>query len=147
MKTNPHAMRAIHANTIFTNVAMTDDGDVYWEGIDDAELKKHKITSWQGLPWNEASKILAAHPNSRFCAPAKQISIIDPNYENPDGVPITAIIFGGRRPAGVPLVYESFGWEHGVFVGATVRSEATSAAEHKGKIVMHDPFAMVSDQT
>jgi phosphoenolpyruvate carboxykinase (GTP) len=121
MKTNPIAMQAIHANTIFTNVAMTDDGDVYWEGIDDAELKKHKITSWRGQPWEEADKLLAAHPNSRFCAPARQISIIDPNWEDPNGVPITAIIFGGRRPEGVPLVYESFDWNHGVFVGASVR--------------------------
>jgi phosphoenolpyruvate carboxykinase (GTP) len=114
MTTNPNAMRALHSNTIFTNVAMTDDGSVYWEGIDDSELEKRKITSWQGQPWEFDSKssVLAAHPNSRFCAPVRQISIMDPNWEDPEGVPITAIIFGGRRPTGVPLIYESFDWEH-----------------------------------
>lgn len=142
MKTNPNAMKAIHANTIFTNVALTDDGDVYWEGIDDEELKKHRIVSWKGNEWSDKSKELAAHPNSRFCAPAKQIPIIDPSWEDPEGVPVSAIIFGGRRPVGVPLVYEAFDWNHGVFIGASVRSETTAAAEHKGKAIMHDPFAM-----
>ncbi len=136
------AMQALHSNTIFTNVAMTEDGDVYWEGIDDDELLKKKLFSWKGEPWTPDSKEPAAHPNSRFCAPASQCPIIDPEWQNPNGVPISAIIFGGRRPAGVPLVYEAFDWNHGVLTGASVRSEATAAAEHKGKVVMHDPFAM-----
>ena len=142
METNPMAMRALHSNTIFTNVGMTEDGDVYWEGIGDEELLKQKIYSWKGELWTPNSKEPAAHPNSRFCAPANQCPIIDPEWENPNGVPISAIIFGGRRPVGVPLVYEAFDWNHGVLVGASMRSECTAAAEHKGKAIMHDPFAM-----
>ena len=141
-KTNPNAIKSMQENTIFTNVALTDDGDVYWEGIDNDELKNKKMTSWKGEPWTKDSKEPAAHPNSRFCAPANQCPIIDPEWENPKGVPISAIIFGGRRPVGVPLVYEAFDWNHGVLVGASMRSEATAAAEHKGKVIMHDPFAM-----
>ena len=142
METNPMAMQALHSNTIFTNVARTEDGDVYWEGIDNDVLLKQKIISWKGEPWTPDSKEPAAHPNSRFCAPASQCPIIDPEWQNPKGVPISAILFGGRRPAGVPLVYEAFDWEHGVLVGASMKSEATAAAEHKGKVIMHDPFAM-----
>ena len=141
-KTNPNAIKSMQENTIFTNVALTDDGDVYWEGIDNDELKNKKMTSWKGEPWTKDSKEPAAHPNSRFCAPANQCPIIDPEWENPKGVPISAIIFGGRRPVGVPLVYEAFDWNHGVLVGASMRSEASAAAEHKGKVIMHDPFAM-----
>ena len=100
------------------------------------------LISWKGKDWTKDSAEPSSHPNSRFCAPAEQCPIIDKEWENPEGVPISAIIFGGRRPCGVPLVYESFNWEHGVFLGSSLRSEATSAAEHKGKTIMHDPFAM-----
>ncbi|XP_031620284.1 phosphoenolpyruvate carboxykinase [GTP] [Contarinia nasturtii] len=142
-KTNPNAMKTIFKNTIFTNVASTSDGGVYWEGMEDTLTNDVQITDWLGKPWiPKVTKTPAAHPNSRFCTPAKQCPIIDRNWENPDGVPISAILFGGRRPNGVPLVYESFSWQHGVFVGATMRSEATAAAEHKGKVIMNDPFAM-----
>jgi phosphoenolpyruvate carboxykinase (GTP) len=137
------AMQTIKYNTIFTNVAHTSDGKVYWEGLDDHMVDKGQhLISWKGKDWTQDSKEPAAHPNSRFCAPAEQCPIIDPQWENPEGVPISAILFGGRRPEGVPLIYESFSWEHGVFVGASMRSETTSAAEHKGKSIMHDPFAM-----
>ena len=142
LKTNPNAMKTIEENTIFTNVGLTEDGEVYWEGIDNDDLKNRNITSWKGEKWTPDSKEPAAHPNSRFCAPASQCPIMDSEWENPKGVPISAIIFGGRRPVGVPLVYEAFNWNHGVLVGASMRSEATAAAEHKGKVIMHDPFAM-----
>lgn len=141
-KTNPNAMKTITKNTIFTNVAKTADGGIYWEGLEDQIDSNTKITSWLGEDWKKGSEKPAAHPNSRFCAPAGQCPIIDPLWEDPKGVPISAIIFGGRRPEGIPLVYESFDWKHGVLVGASLRSEATAAAEHKGKIIMHDPFAM-----
>ncbi|KAL8179541.1 UNVERIFIED_CONTAM: Protein kinase C-like 1 [Gekko kuhli] len=115
-KTNPNAMKTIQKNTIFTNVGETSDGGVYWEGID--EHLEPGVTLLSQCP------------------------IIDSAWEAPGGVPIEGIIFGGRRPEGVPLVYEAFNWQHGVFMGAAMRSEATAAAEHKGKILMHDPFAM-----
>nr|CAB3264704.1 phosphoenolpyruvate carboxykinase, cytosolic [GTP] [Phallusia mammillata] len=142
MKTNPNALKACMSNTVFTNVAETSDGGVYWEGMDELPPPGVSITSWKNKPWTPDSKEPAAHPNSRFCAPASQCPTIDPDWERDDGVPISAIIFGGRRPQGVPLVYESFDWQHGVFIGAGMRSEATAAAEHKGKVIMHDPFAM-----
>lgn len=143
-KTNPYAMETIEKNTIFTNVAETSDGGVFWEGLEDEIDDGVRIKSWLGDDdWNKESRDRpAAHPNSRFCTPAKQCPTIDPLWEDPNGVPIDAIIFGGRRPAGVPLVYESFSWQHGVFVGASMRSLATAAAEHKAKLLMHDPFAM-----
>ena len=100
------------------------------------------LTSWKGKDWTQNSNEPAAHPNSRFCSPATQCPIIDPDWEKPEGVPISAIIFGGRRPTGVPLVYESYDWNHGVFLGSTLRSEATSAAEFKEKTIMHDPMSM-----
>ncbi|XP_063465440.1 phosphoenolpyruvate carboxykinase [GTP], mitochondrial isoform X2 [Symphalangus syndactylus] len=140
--TNPNAMATIQSNTIFTNVAETSDGGVYWEGIDRPLPPGVTVTSWLGKPWKPGDKEPCAHPNSRFCAPARQCPIMDPAWEAPEGVPIDAIIFGGRRPKGVPLVYEAFNWRHGVFVGSAMRSESTAAAEHKGKIIMHDPFAM-----
>ncbi|CAI6365614.1 unnamed protein product [Macrosiphum euphorbiae] len=138
--TNPVAMDTVFKNTIFTNVAQTSDGGVYWEGMDKLEPGV-TVTDWQGNPWTPGSTP-AAHPNSRFCTPAEQCPIIDADWQSPEGVPIDAILFGGRRPAGVPLVYEAFDWKHGVYVGASMKSEATAAAEHKGKEIMHDPFAM-----
>ncbi|VVC45864.1 Hypothetical protein CINCED_3A008795 [Cinara cedri] len=139
--TNPVAMDTVFENTIFTNVARTSDGGVYWEGMEDPEPGV-TITDWLGEPWTPGSTKPAAHPNSRFCTPASQCPMIDPHWESPEGVPIDAILFGGRRPKGVPLVYEAFDWKHAVFIGAAMKSEATAAAEHKGKEIMHDPFAM-----
>ncbi|KAK7500213.1 hypothetical protein BaRGS_00008436 [Batillaria attramentaria] len=143
-KTNPYAMETIKKNTIFTNVAETSDGGVFWEGLEDETPEGVRIKSWLGDDdWNKESRDRpAAHPNSRFCTPAAQCPIMDPAWEDPEGVPIDAIIFGGRRPSGVPLVYEAFSWQHGVFIGASMRSQATAAAEHKARLLMHDPFAM-----
>jgi len=141
METNPNAMLTIQSNTLFTNVAETSDGGFWWEGMPPPEPEV-SIRSWTGQAnWTKGGKP-AAHPNSRFCTPAAQCPMMDPNWEDPRGVPIDAIVFGGRRPKGVPLVYESFDWDHGVFIGAAMKSEATAAAEHKGKEIMHDPFAM-----
>jgi len=143
MKTNPAAMETIKKNTIFTNVAKTSDGGVFWEGLEDETPNNVSITSWLGQEnWTKESGKPAAHPNSRFCTPAGQCPVIDPAWEDPKGVPISAILFGGRRPKGVPLIYESFDWKHGVMVGAAMRSEATAAAENRGKVIMNDPFAM-----
>ncbi|XP_015737576.1 phosphoenolpyruvate carboxykinase, cytosolic [GTP] [Coturnix japonica] len=142
VKTNPNAIKTIFKNTIFTNVAETSDGGVYWEGIDEPLPPGVTLTSWKNKDWTPDNGEPCAHPNSRFCTPATQCPIMDPAWESPEGVPIEGIIFGGRRPTGVPLVYEAFNWQHGVFIGAAMRSEATAAAEHKGKIIMHDPFAM-----
>lgn len=142
-KSNPNALKTIKHNTIFTNVAHTDDGSVYWEGLDDNMVAHGEhLHSWKNKDWTKESKEPAAHPNSRFCAPAEQCPSIDPDWESPEGVPISAIVFGGRRPTGVPLVYESFDWNHGVFLGGTLRSETTSAAEFTGKKLMHDPMSM-----
>jgi len=136
---NPIAMQSIFKDTIFSNVAMTSDGGVWWEGMGE---KPKNLIDWKGKPWRPNSNTPAAHPNSRFCTPLSNCTALDSEYENPDGVPISAILFGGRRPAGVPLVYQATNWEHGVFIGACVKSEATAAAEHKGKQIMHDPFSM-----
>ncbi|CRK91569.1 CLUMA_CG005220, isoform B [Clunio marinus] len=142
-ETNPNAMKTVVKDTIFTNVAYTSDGGVFWEGLESTIQPGVKITDWLGKPWEMGvSKTPAAHPNSRFCSPASHCPIIDSNWEDPEGVPISAILFGGRRPQGVPLVYEALNWEHGVFVGSAMRSETTAAAEHKGKMIMNDPFAM-----
>nr|XP_016941208.1 phosphoenolpyruvate carboxykinase [GTP] [Drosophila suzukii] len=140
--TNPIAMDTIFRNSVFTNVASTSDGGVYWEGMEKEQLKEVTVTDWLGKLWSQETGKTAAHPNSRFCTPASQCPIIDPAWEDSEGVPISAILFGGRRPAGVPLVYEARDWKHGVFIGAAMRSEATAAAEFKGKVIMHDPFAM-----
>ncbi|XP_069507193.1 phosphoenolpyruvate carboxykinase, cytosolic [GTP]-like [Ambystoma mexicanum] len=142
IKTNPNAMKTIERNTIFTNVGETSDGGIYWEGIGETLEPGEILTSWKNKEWTQDSDEPCAHPNSRFCTPASQCPIIDPAWESPEGVPIEGIIFGGRRPKGVPLVYEALNWQHGVFVGAAMRSESTAAAEHKGKVIMHDPFAM-----
>lgn len=143
MSTNPNAMLTINRNTVFTNVAVTSDGGFFWEGLEkEVDPTKTSITTWKNKPFDPKSGEMAAHPNSRFCTPARQCPMMDPAWESPEGVPIEAILFGGRRPKGVPLVYESFNWQHGVFIGASMRSEATAAAEHKAKVIMHDPFAM-----
>ncbi|CAN7992349.1 unnamed protein product, partial [Ixodes hexagonus] len=142
MSTNPNAMKTVQENTMFTNVAETSDGGFWWEGMEEP-TGGIRIKSWLGEEnWTRNSGKPAAHPNSRFCTPARQCPIIDPAWEDPKGVPISAILFGGRRPEGVPLVFEAFNWNHGVFLGASMRSEATAAAEHKGKCIMHDPFGM-----
>lgn len=142
--TNPNALECIQKNTLFTNVAHTTDGDVFWEGLEDEiDLTNKEIIDWQGHKWIPGvTKTPSAHPNSRFCAPAKQYNHIDPSWDDPKGVIIEAILFGGRRPEGVPLIYQAKSWNHGVLIGGGVRSEATSAAEFRGKMILHDPFSM-----
>ena len=141
MKSNPNALKSTMQGTIFTNVVLTPEKTVWWEGLD--KNPPHGADDWKGDPWDPDSGVKGAHPNSRFTAPAKNCPCISKEFENPNGVPIDAIIFGGRRAKTAPLVYQSFDWEHGVFVGSAMASETTAAATGAVGVVRRDPMAML----
>jgi phosphoenolpyruvate carboxykinase (GTP) len=141
LSTNLAAVNSMREGAIFTNVASTADGDVWWEGLTDTPPKN--LTDWQGNAFDPESGQLAAHPNSRFCFPIDQVETLSDNWADPEGVELDAIIFGGRRATNVPLVIKSFSWDHGVFLGATIASEQTAAAEGPVGKLRRDPFAML----